>query len=420
VDQSERSPRDPGLRTGRDPLIEFWTEFGQFIVRRHGRVTAACFLVFSIGAVGLPKLNTSVHLIKLFDGDAKIIRDYDWLEEHLGKLVPMELVVRVPPDHMRSSNSAVLIFGMMGHAGILVDIGTMMTASVAMGVAVDDTIHFLTWFRDGIAAGLPRHSAIIEAYRRCAAAMTQTTLIGGLGLAVFAFSTHCFRCWSKNAHVASAAFFAVFPSEAMALSLEDHQRVIGSDRLHLVVKRFRLFHWHQRVLVAVQRQNGWGVLVDVGDWTSRLVLLGSFAGCPAHEQAKNPCHGTVLVAEGHVGWTEHVDNRLHPTGLVGISAVSFQARRWIGKAHQQRKMTTSGSSRDPDPVRIDLVLLGMGAQPTDGRFGIVDLCRENWGGGRGFLLGLVELHQPVTDGRCHVAPLGRLLDLSPVRLPIAA
>jgi predicted RND superfamily exporter protein len=83
----------------------------------------------------------------------------------------------------------VLIFGAMGHTRILVDIGTMMTASVAMGVAVDDTIHFLTWFRHGIARGLARNEAIIEAYRRCAAAMTQTTLIGGLGLAVFALST---------------------------------------------------------------------------------------------------------------------------------------------------------------------------------------------------------------------------------------
>jgi len=83
----------------------------------------------------------------------------------------------------------VLIFGSMGHMGMLVDIGTMMTASVAMGVAVDDTIHFLTWFRDGVNAGVPRHQAIIEAYKRCAAAMSQTTLIGGFGLAVFAFST---------------------------------------------------------------------------------------------------------------------------------------------------------------------------------------------------------------------------------------
>jgi hypothetical protein len=83
----------------------------------------------------------------------------------------------------------VLIFGAMGHMRILVDIGTMMTASVAMGVAVDDTIHFLTWFRKGMSQGLPRNEAILTAYKRCAAAMTQTTLIGGFGLAVFAFST---------------------------------------------------------------------------------------------------------------------------------------------------------------------------------------------------------------------------------------
>ena len=43
----------------------------------------------------------------------------------------------------------VLVFGAMGHLGIVVDIGSMMCAGVAMGVAVDDTIHFLTWFRNG-------------------------------------------------------------------------------------------------------------------------------------------------------------------------------------------------------------------------------------------------------------------------------
>jgi hypothetical protein len=83
----------------------------------------------------------------------------------------------------------VLIFGGMGHLGIKVDIGTMMCASVAMGVAVDDTIHFLTWFRIGLREGMTRNQAILEAYRRVATAMTQTTLIGGLGLAVFALST---------------------------------------------------------------------------------------------------------------------------------------------------------------------------------------------------------------------------------------
>ncbi len=83
----------------------------------------------------------------------------------------------------------VIIFGALGWLGIKVDIGIMMSASVALGVAVDDTIHFLTWFRRGIKLGLGRVQSVMLAYDRCATAMLQTTIIGGLGLAVFATST---------------------------------------------------------------------------------------------------------------------------------------------------------------------------------------------------------------------------------------
>ena len=83
----------------------------------------------------------------------------------------------------------VIIFGGLGWLGIKVDIGIMMTASVALGVAVDDTIHFLTWFRRGVAQGMDRVQSVMLAYDRCATAMLQTTIIGGLGLAVFATST---------------------------------------------------------------------------------------------------------------------------------------------------------------------------------------------------------------------------------------
>ena len=92
----------------------------------------------------------------------------------------------------------VVVFGFMGHmnrfAGgtidaFLVDIGSMMTASVAMGVAVDDTIHYLNWYRGALESGYDRKTAIKVAYDRVATAMTQTTLIGGFGLSAFALST---------------------------------------------------------------------------------------------------------------------------------------------------------------------------------------------------------------------------------------
>lgn len=84
---------------------------------------------------------------------------------------------------------AVVIFGLMGWLGHSIDVGAMITASVAMGIAVDDTIHFMSWFRRGLKAGHSRQNAILLAYRRCGAAMIQTTLICGLGMLAFTFST---------------------------------------------------------------------------------------------------------------------------------------------------------------------------------------------------------------------------------------
>ena len=82
-----------------------------------------------------------------------------------------------------------IVFGFMGHFSILVDVGTMMTASVALGIATDDTIHFLTWFRHGIDQGMNRAAATRYAFSRSATAMFQTSTIAGLGLAAFALST---------------------------------------------------------------------------------------------------------------------------------------------------------------------------------------------------------------------------------------
>jgi uncharacterized membrane protein YdfJ with MMPL/SSD domain len=82
-----------------------------------------------------------------------------------------------------------VVFGAMGWLDIQVDIGSMMTASIALGVAVDDTIHYLTWFRRDLDSGSDRHSAILTAYKRCATPTFQAALISGLGLSIFAFST---------------------------------------------------------------------------------------------------------------------------------------------------------------------------------------------------------------------------------------
>ena len=93
---------------------------------------------------------------------------------------------------------AILVFGGMGwgnalakwlHAGnVFIDIGTVMAPSVALGVTVDDVVHFMLWFRRGIADGLDRKQATMLAYKGCARAMYQSWGVIGIGLSVFSLS----------------------------------------------------------------------------------------------------------------------------------------------------------------------------------------------------------------------------------------
>jgi predicted RND superfamily exporter protein len=82
----------------------------------------------------------------------------------------------------------VVIFGLMGWLGIVVDVGTVMPPTVALGVTVDDVVHFLLWFRRGLQQGMSRRDAVMLAYRDCARPMYQSWGVIGVGLSVFALS----------------------------------------------------------------------------------------------------------------------------------------------------------------------------------------------------------------------------------------
>ena len=89
----------------------------------------------------------------------------------------------------------ILLFGMLGWGRSALDIGSVMTASVALGMAVDGTFHFLTFFRHGLAAvkgsgawPAGRHAAVHAAFRHSAAALLQSGLVCGIGILAFAAS----------------------------------------------------------------------------------------------------------------------------------------------------------------------------------------------------------------------------------------
>ena len=75
-----------------------------------------------------------------------------------------------------------LIFGLLGWTGIRVDIGTMITASVALGLAVDGTLHLITWFCKLLRQGIPRQEAVAKSLEHCAPALWQTSAAIGFGM----------------------------------------------------------------------------------------------------------------------------------------------------------------------------------------------------------------------------------------------
>lgn len=70
-----------------------------------------------------------------------------------------------------------LVFGMMAWLGFQLDVAGILTASVAMGIAVNDTLHFVNWYARRLALGDDRAQAIADSITSCASAMFYTMLI---------------------------------------------------------------------------------------------------------------------------------------------------------------------------------------------------------------------------------------------------
>jgi predicted RND superfamily exporter protein len=81
-----------------------------------------------------------------------------------------------------------LVFGMMAWLGYSIDIAGILTASVAMGIAVNDTLHFVNWYSHRLAVGDTREQAVADAFSNCGRAMIHTMLISCCSMVPFLFA----------------------------------------------------------------------------------------------------------------------------------------------------------------------------------------------------------------------------------------
>ena len=84
---------------------------------------------------------------------------------------------------------ALVVLGTVGLLGYSLDVASLTTASVALGIAVDDTLHFLLWHHEAEQRKQKSKplDSVCSALRYCGTAMIQTSLILGLSIVLYAF-----------------------------------------------------------------------------------------------------------------------------------------------------------------------------------------------------------------------------------------
>lgn len=83
----------------------------------------------------------------------------------------------------------IIVLGIVGWAGLRLEVGSVMTAAIALGVAVDDTMHLLFWINRKARAGDPMKQVLPDAFAHCGSVVLLTSILGGCGLAVLGFSS---------------------------------------------------------------------------------------------------------------------------------------------------------------------------------------------------------------------------------------
>jgi predicted RND superfamily exporter protein len=81
-----------------------------------------------------------------------------------------------------------LVVGLMGWIGITIDIGVAISGAIIIGVAVDDTIHFLVKYFDARGRGLSLEDSFDEVLHYAGRAIVFTTIILSMAFSIFAFS----------------------------------------------------------------------------------------------------------------------------------------------------------------------------------------------------------------------------------------
>ncbi len=149
---------------------------------------------------------------------------------------PLAMLIALIPNLF----PAVVVLGSTGQLGFRLDVASLMTASVALGIAVDDTLHFMLWWQkeknslDSDQSQQQHNSFAIEsAMQYCGKAMLQTSLI--IGCSIVLYGLCGFLPTVRFGLLLSAMMFAALIGDLIllpALLAKSQQHATRPERIH--------------------------------------------------------------------------------------------------------------------------------------------------------------------------------------------
>lgn len=139
-----------------------------------------------------------------------------------------------------------VLFGVMGYAGIPLNIGTTMAAAIAIGIAVDDTMHFMLRYNNELQSTRSKYAAMYETIHSEALPVFATSLALISGFLVFSLSSFepVAQFGFLSALVIFAALIADFVITPLAIStlrLVSLWDMISLDLRKEVVEKSHIF-----------------------------------------------------------------------------------------------------------------------------------------------------------------------------------
>ncbi|MDJ0740707.1 MAG: MMPL family transporter [Gammaproteobacteria bacterium] len=114
----------------------------------------------------------------------------------------------------------IMLFGLMGYSGIPLNIGTAMAAAIAVGIAVDDTLHFMLRYNQELRTSKSQRLAMHNTLREEALPVVSTSIALIAGFLVFTQSTFgpVAQFGLLSAFVIATALFADFVITPLLMS----------------------------------------------------------------------------------------------------------------------------------------------------------------------------------------------------------